>query len=88
MKEKIIEILKSSRDTIGFESKIADEIINSLIIPVDKDNLPKHVVMAISENGSAKAGLLHKTEMTTGVKCDSFRETLFDVTHYMEIPKL
>ena len=89
MKEKIKEVLDFYGVT-SQQSEIIDEIFNAVVIPVNKDNLPEHEVIAIGYQNESIVGYLH-TEIRLGneqVICDSECTALEQVTHYMDIPKI
>lgn len=87
MKQKIIEVLKSFRDTVGFEDQMADAIINEIIVPVDKENLPdeNQIVLCFSQYNYCLGRIYIDEEER--LLCSDLNGYLFAITHYMEIIK-
>jgi len=87
MKQKIIEVLRNNcmlgTDT-GFDD-LAAEIVNAIIITVDKDNLPNEKVIAFDSKGIAMVGTL-KPSIRGGIFCELPTFIFHNIIHYMEIP--
>lgn len=51
-------------------------------VPVDKNNLPKEKVLAVSSKGHTLNGFLYKNDHEE-VNCDSGKTIMLGVTHYL-----
>ena len=57
-----------------------------MITKLTTTNLPKQEVIAINKSNEALVGYIHNTE--DGFICEDEHQSLYDVTHYVEIPKI
>ena len=89
MKEKIKKVLTGYEYGINDIDYAVDEIINAIIIPVDKDNLPKEKVVAFEKDMYTLTGIISKYDDDGTLYCeDEDCNRIQDIAHYMEIPKL
>ena len=72
---------------IGFvkSERVADDIFNAIVVPVDVNNLPEDDVIAFNPFQAQVAKL---ESSNRGVYCSARESLISGITHYMEIPKL
>lgn len=67
--------------------EIESIVKKSLLIPVDKDNLPTCEVVGFADDKEVLRGYI-VNDLESGIVCTNYEMYLAGVTHYMEIPKL